>query len=116
MSPDAARAFGEEWIAAWNTRDLGRILSHYAPEIEFTSPVALRVVGMGHVSGIEALRDYWSRALPMVPDLHFELESVLVGHQSVTILYRNQRGQRVAESCLFNAAGKVERSIACYAA
>ena len=32
-------AFAEEWITAWNTHDLDRILSHYAEDIVFRSPV-----------------------------------------------------------------------------
>lgn len=108
-------AFANEWIAAWNSRGLDRILSHYAPGIEFVSPLAARVVGSGRVVGKEALRNYWGRALPMVPDLHFELQNVLLGHECLTILYRNQRKQLVAEMCAFNDTGKVARSVACYA-
>lgn len=116
MSIEDPNAFAEEWIAAWNSRDLDRILSHYAPDVTFVSPVAAKVTGHGVVQGTGPLRDYWSRALAMVPDLHFSLEGVLVGFECLTILYRNQRGQLVAEMCAFNADGKVERSVACYAA
>jgi len=39
---------------------------------------------------------------------------VLSGHQCLTILYRNQNRQLVAETVEFDAAGKVVRSSACY--
>ena len=29
------RALAEQWIAAWNARDLGRIMDHYAANVEF---------------------------------------------------------------------------------
>jgi ketosteroid isomerase-like protein len=29
MSPDFAERFANEWVAAWNARDLERVLSHY---------------------------------------------------------------------------------------
>ena len=114
MDHERARAFAQEWIAAWNAHDLDRILSHYAPEIVFLSPIAQQRAGNGRVAGIPALRTYWGPALAPNSTLKFELIDVLVGHDCVTILYRNQRGQRVAETCVFDAGGKVVRSFACY--
>ncbi len=73
------QSFAAEWIAAWNARDLERILSHYAPEIELVSPLAARLVpeSGGTIRGFEALRSYWTRGLAQSPDLHFELVSAL---------------------------------------
>jgi hypothetical protein len=34
-----AREFAAEWIAAWNSGDLERILSHYADDFEIRSPL-----------------------------------------------------------------------------
>jgi hypothetical protein len=48
-------------------------------------------------------------------DLKFELFDVLIGHACLTILYRNHRGQRAAETFEFGPDGKVVRSCACYA-
>ena len=115
MDASTAEAFAEEWVAAWNARDLDRILAHYAPDIVFLSPVAKKRLGNGRVSGIEALRSYWSAGLEAQPDLRFELEGWLAGCQCLTMLYRNHRGQRVAETVEFDARAKVVRSYACYA-
>jgi ketosteroid isomerase-like protein len=109
-----ARAFGEEWIAAWNALDVERVLAHYAPDIVFLSPLAQERLGNGRVVGIDALRAYWRGALAARPDLKFELIDVLVGHECLSILYRNHRGQTAAETCEFGADGKVVRSCACY--
>lgn len=114
MTQDDAHAFAADWIAAWNSHDLPRILSHYAEGIEFLSPNAHRLVGDGRVVGMEALRAYWTLGLARQPDLRFEFEEVLVGHQCLTILYRNHRGQRVAETVEFGSDRKVIRSAACY--
>lgn len=108
-----ARDFADQWIAAWNAHDVEAVLSHYAEDIVFLTPVAQRRLGNGRVEGIAALRAYWEPALASLPDLHFEFEAVLDGHNCLTILYRNQLG-RVAETVAFNAAGKVVRSFACY--
>lgn len=116
MVTDETRAFAAEWIAAWNSRDLDRILSHYADDVVFLSPYAEKVVGNGRINGLAALRDYWQRALERLPKLHFEFDEVRGGYQSLTILYRNHRGERSAESFEFGPDGKVVRSIACYGA
>ena len=113
MSPDA-KHFADQWIAAWNARDLEAILSHYADGIVFLSPIAQRRLGNGRVEGIDALRAYWALALASIPDLRFTLETVLEGHNCLTILYRNQMGTQVAETVEFGANGKVVRSSACY--
>ena len=109
-----SQSFAENWIAAWNARDLEAILSHYADDIVFLSPYAEHVIGTGRVEGIAALRAYWRRGLDANPDLHFTFETVLSGCDCLTIVYRNHRHQAVAETVEFNADGKVVRSFACY--
>jgi hypothetical protein len=113
MNPEA---FAGEWIDAWNAHDLERILSHYADEIVFTSPVAAQLVpaSEGVIRGKDALRAYWAVGLERLPDLHFDLVQVLATCDGVTILYRNQRDQLVAETMLFGADELVTRGIAAY--
>jgi ketosteroid isomerase-like protein len=109
-------AFAREWIAAWNAHDLERVLSHYSPEVELSSPIAAeRVPGSGgYIRGEAELRAYWEPALAANPDLHFALEAVLTAVDGCTILYRNQRGQLVAESVFWNDAGLVTRAAVAY--
>jgi ketosteroid isomerase-like protein len=108
------QAFAAEWIAAWNGHDLERVLSHYSTDIVFLSPIAQAVVGDGRVIGISALRSYWGQALAARSDLKFELLDVLVGHECLTVLYRNHRGQHAAETFELGGDGKIIRSFACY--
>ena len=42
----AARAFARDWVAAWNSHDLDRILSHYAEDVEFRSPFVVALTGV----------------------------------------------------------------------
>jgi uncharacterized protein (TIGR02246 family) len=109
-------ALAHEWIAAWNAHDLERVLSHYAPDVELTSPLAAeRVPGSGgYVRGEAELRAYWEPALAAHPDLHFELQAVLTAVDGCTILYRNHRGQLVAESLFWNEDGLVTRAAVAY--
>ena len=117
MDRRAAEAFAEIWITHWNARDLDAILSHYSEDIVFHSPRIAQVMGDDRalVSGKPALRDYWRRALEASPDLHFEHELVFTGSDALTILYRNQRGQRVTETFIISATGEVACAVAAYA-
>ena len=109
-------AFAREWIAAWNAHDLERVLAHYAADVELSSPLAAERVpdSGGSVRGKAALRAYWEPALAANPDLHFELEAVLTAVDGCTILYRNHRGQLVAESLFWNGDGLVTRAAVAY--
>lgn len=114
MTTDEARAFTTEWIDAWNKHDLDRVLSHYATDVVLLSPFAQKLVGNGRVAGLPALRAYWEKGLAAQPNLKFEFIDLRVGHECLTMLYSNHRGQRGAETFEFDGDGKVVRSFACY--
>jgi ketosteroid isomerase-like protein len=48
MTEADAQEFALEWIAAWNSHDLERILRHYTDDVEVTSPLVETVLGPGH--------------------------------------------------------------------
>ena len=112
-----ANRFANEWIAAWNSHDMGAILTHYDENFEFASPLIIQVVGeaSGRLKGKAAIGAYWSKALSQRPNLRFELITVLMGVNSVVLHYRNQEGRQSAEAFEFGADGKVIRSFANYA-
>jgi ketosteroid isomerase-like protein len=45
MEEGFAERFAKEWIAAWNSHDLDRILGHYEDDFEMSSPVIPALVG-----------------------------------------------------------------------
>ena len=111
-----AETFAEEWIDAWNDRDLGRVLSHYSDKVEFSSPfvTAIAAEPSGVLLGKRALSNYWAKALALVPDLRFELESVRWGVNSLVINYSRHDGSRASEWFAFGEDGLVIRSWAHY--
>lgn len=111
-----AEAFADEWIAAWNSHDLDRILSHYTPGFEFSSPLIPAVTGepSGRLNGQDAIRAYWHKALARRPDLRFQRVLLLVGVESLVIHYSRHDGGLAAEHFEFNREGKVTRSSAHY--
>lgn len=116
LQPSFVQTFAHEWIAAWNSHDIDRILAHYAPDAVLTSPVAQRILqGDGNVRGIEALRAYFTRGLQAYPNLRFELIDFLAGIETIVLYYRNQlNGGKTAEAMLLNPQGKVARVWANY--
>ena len=113
-----ARSFAEEWIASWNAHDLERILAHYRDDFEMASPLIVERMGeaSGRLRGKDAVRPYWARGLAVRPALRFTLEDVLVGADSVTILYHGETGLRVAEVIVFDAERRAIAGMAHYAA
>jgi hypothetical protein len=109
--PDASfyEEFAVEWLAAWNTHDLERILALYEESFEFSSPVLARVnpSSGGKLVGKQAARVYWSKGLAARPDLHFEHIVSLHGVQSMVIHYKGLGGKLCAEFFAFSGNGKI---------
>jgi predicted ester cyclase len=118
MNKDEAWNFANDWVAAWNAHGLERILSHYEDAVELTSPVAAQILGKsdGKVVGKANLRAYFQRGLEAYPELHFQLESVFWGVNSVVLCYANQKGTHTAEFMELSAHRKVTRVVANYSA
>jgi ketosteroid isomerase-like protein len=110
------RAYTEAWIAAWNAHDLDRIMSHYAATLCFTSPVVLkRYPGSdGTIRDAKALREYFAIGLRSLPDLRFELVSVLRAVDGFSMYYINAVGGHTAEYVELDAQDHAVRVIACY--
>jgi ketosteroid isomerase-like protein len=117
VSEQQASDFAREWLEAWNAHDLERILSHYHPEVVFTSPFITRLAGRedGTLQGLAALREYFAQALAAFPDLRFEPISVLNGLDSVVLHYRSVQGLLTAEYMELDTDGQVVRVRAHYA-
>jgi len=116
VTRDEALNLAGLWVAAWNAHDLDLIMEHYEDSVELTSPVATQLSGScdGKVIGKENLRDYFQRGLEAYPKLHFHLEDVLWGVNSMVLYYTNQKGTRTAEFMELSAVGKVIRVVANY--
>ena len=116
MDSAFARDFATEWIAAWNSHDLDRVLSHYANDFEMSSPYIVVLAGepSGMLVGKPTVEAYWRKALDAYPDLHFTLVSILAGVNSVTLYYKGARDRLAAEVLHFDAEQKVSRAFAHY--
>ncbi|AFK04491.1 hypothetical protein Emtol_3362 [Emticicia oligotrophica DSM 17448] len=102
---DFAKSFAEEWIDAWNSHDLDRILSHYTDDFSITTPMAAKLYPQsnGIVVGKEEVRKYWTIGLERIPNLKFELIELLIGIDGITIYYLNTAtNKKAAEVMTFD--------------
>jgi ketosteroid isomerase-like protein len=119
VTRQAAEEFAQEWVEAFNSHDLDRIMTHYAPEVTLTSPFA---AGRGHRDGTvtaqAALRAYLAAGLADNPELRFDLLTVFAGVASVVVHYRATfgpgRSADSAEVMELDAGGLVTRVVAHY--
>ena len=113
---DAARlaALGRDWIAAWNSHDLERVLALYDEDSEMTSDKipALGFDPSGTMRGKDKLRAYWGAALKKRPNLHFELIDTYVSPDSIVVFYQNELGARICEYLRLNDEGKIRQGSA----
>ena len=112
--PTRMAALGRDWVAAWNARDLDRVLALYADDFEMTSDriPALGFDASGTLRGKADVRAYWSKGLTMLPNLHFELIDTFVSPDSVVVFYQNERGKKICEYLRVDAEGMIKQGSA----
>ena len=117
IDEDWARAFAWDWIEAWNSHDMERILSHYADDFQMSSPLIVTRMKRsdGVLRGKESVRAYWEPSLAADPPLEFALIDLLVGIDSITLYYRNVGKRVVAETLVFDGDGLVVRAMSQWA-
>ena len=113
---DAARlaSLGREWIAAWNSRDLERVLTLYAEDAEMTSDKiqAFGFDSTGTLASKAKLLAYWGKGRELLPDLHFTLIDLFISPDSLVVFYANERGARICEYLRLDAGGKIVQASA----
>jgi ketosteroid isomerase-like protein len=114
-----AHAFAHEWVAAWNSGDLERILAHYSDDFEMRSPLIVErgFAATGVLHGKEAIRPYWGAGIATAkPPLVFELIDAYAGVNTVAIHYRSVGRKYVVEVIEFDARRRAIRGSACHGA
>ena len=121
LSETEADAFVAEWMEAWNSHDLDRILEHYADDVEYYSPFIAQMAepggagADGRIVGQEPVRAYFAAALARNPDLHFEPPAtVAVGSGSVVFVYTSIRNLTAVETLVFAPGSRVVARAHCH--
>ncbi|HEX8237349.1 MAG TPA: nuclear transport factor 2 family protein [Abditibacteriaceae bacterium] len=116
ISESEAQEFALDWVEAWNSHDLNRVLSHYTDNFEMSSPFIVGFTGgsSGTLKGKAQVGAYWQSALQRIPDLHFEILEIFTGVSSITIYYRAVLEKLATEVFFFDESGKVYKAVAHY--
>jgi ketosteroid isomerase-like protein len=121
MTEQEADAFVAEWMAAWNSHDVDRILEHYADDVEYYSPFIARMAepggpgADGRLVGKAAVRDYFTTALGKYADLHFDPPAhVAVGSGSISFVYTSVNDLTAVETLIFAPGSEVVARAHCH--
>ena len=113
MDAQQTEGFAKGWIQAWNRRDLEAVLSHYTEDIEFQSPLVVKLLGepSGTVRGKQNLREYFRKALAAFPgDIELELLGVYQGVNSLLVHFQ-AKGRKAVEVMELDQEGKIRRAL-----
>jgi hypothetical protein len=94
-----SRSIVEDWIEAWNCKDLDRIMRHYAFSVVFEANTVVSRWNRpdGILRGADELREHFRMGLENAPALHFELEDVFTAPSRYAALYRRDNGNWVLD-------------------
>lgn len=105
-----------EWLSAWNSHDLERIVAHYSEDVEFESPFVAKIAGepSGKIRGKAALKEYFRKALEAYPKLRFGKARVFSGASGFVLRYESVNGLEAAEAFVLNPSGSIVRATCHY--
>lgn len=121
MNRIEAHEFAENWVGAWNRRDIDAVLAHYVDDAKFVSPKAATFVGKPMIEGKQALSQYWHTASRKIQKLQFKLDHVVwdpVSNELVIFYEAHLNGvsSRACELMKFDRSGKQLSGEALYGA
>jgi ketosteroid isomerase-like protein len=116
MRTEDLRSLVEDWIEAWNTKDLDRIMQHYATSVVFEADTVVRRWNRpdGILRGADELREHFRMGLERAPKLHFELEEVFTAPSGYAALYRRDNGNRVLDVVELDSTSRATKVKAFY--
>jgi hypothetical protein len=121
LSYDSMMRFAENWVAAWNRRDIEAVLAHFAEEARFLSPVAANMTGRPVLRDKNEIRSYRQSALDRISTLEFKLDHAAWDERrwELNVVYEdnfNGERKRACEIMQFGPSGRQVRGEALYAA
>jgi ketosteroid isomerase-like protein len=121
LTGEEADAFVADWMAAWNSHDLDRILGHYADDVEYYSPFIAQMAepgaagADGRLVGKDAVRGYFAAALARFATLHFDPPvHVAVGAGSISFVYGSVNNLTAVETLVFAPGSRVVARAHCH--
>ena len=116
IAPKEAQSYAQNWIKAWNDHDIDAILSFYSDSIHHVTPKLTMLFGAAShiIQDKQELRDYFVAAIKRSPELHFSLQEVFSGAESIVIIFQSTTGIHVAVTLILNKEMKITQYMAHY--
>ena len=105
--------WADQWIDAWNRRDLEGLLALYADNVQLRSPFAKVYAREGLIRNKAELRIYWGEVMQRIPNLALRKIAVYNGHLALALHYRDNLDRNCIETILFNERDEVVFETAC---
>ncbi len=99
--------FAGEWIEAWNSGDVDRIVAHYAADVRFRSPALKALAADGTLTGRDAFAAHVRAGLSTRRNFDYRLLAVAEGVEHATIIYRGPGSRLVCETVRLNGDGRI---------
>jgi ketosteroid isomerase-like protein len=117
LTMDKTGDYVKRWVAAFESKDLDRVLAFYTNDVIFHSPLIARLSHdpSGTVQGKAALRAYVKKGFEVFDHIKFTVLDVLRGVDSIAIYYKGITGTHVVEVLFFDKDGAVRESYVHYA-
>jgi ketosteroid isomerase-like protein len=117
LTTEKTADYVKRWVAAFESKDLDRVLAFYTNDVIFHSPLIARLSHDpgGTVQGKAALRAYVMKGFEVFDHIKFTVLDVLRGVDSIAIHYKGITGTHVVEVLFFDKDGMVRESYVHYA-
>ncbi|MFI6517519.1 nuclear transport factor 2 family protein [Spirillospora sp. NPDC050679] len=111
-----ARAHADQWLAAWEARDLDAIMACYSEEVDFAATTVVTRWDRpdGRLRSKAELRHHFERGLGLAPELRFVEEAFLTSPGGYALLYRRENGNRALDVVELDQHGRAARVRAFY--
>jgi ketosteroid isomerase-like protein len=116
ISDGWGQEFANDWLAAWNSKDLNKIIEFYADEVTMISPTVTELTGYQEGITVQKsdIKELYSKLFVQIPELHYSLVAVAVGIDTLTIHYTSCQCDMVADVLKFDGGWKVFKSCTYY--
>ena len=92
---------GNDWISAWNRKDIEKVLAGFSEDAIFCSPMAARLASAGVLNGKNAIRSYWRAAVAELSHIHFRPLAMICDEtaQAMVIHYEAELDEVTLRAC-----------------
>ena len=118
LTTEKTADYVKRWVAAYESKDLDRVLAFYTDDVIFHSPLIARLSHdpSGTVQGKAALRAYMKKGFEVFDHIKLTVLDRLRGVDNIAIHHKGITGTHVVEVLFLDKDGLVRKSDVHYAA